>query len=124
MAKIKETSSSKGGAKDSAKSSSSADKGGSAKSSGPSGGKSGDGGSKGGGKSGDGGSKGGGPRPDRNIFLGDDAGGLFKTAGGIGVVFLLASFGLGFAEGDDLKHFSYSYLVSFMWVLSIVLGAL
>jgi hypothetical protein len=113
MAKIKETSSSKGGAKDSAKSSSSADKGGSAKSSGPSGG-----------KSGDGGSKGGGPRPDRNIFLGDDAGGLFKTAGGIGVVFLLASFGLGFAEGDDLKHFSYSYLVSFMWVLSIVLGAL
>ena len=118
MAKIKETKSSKGGAKDGARSSSSAG--------GPAAGaKSAAGGAgKGGGKAGGGGSTGGGPRPDRNIFLGDDAGKLFKTAGGVGVVFLAISFALGFGEGDDLKHFSYSYLVSFMWVLSIALGAL
>jgi hypothetical protein len=82
---------------------------------------SGKGGDGGGGKSGGGG---GAPAHDRNIFLGEEAGKLMRVAGGIGVAALAVSVVLGFNAGDDLRRFSFSYLVSFMWMLAICLGAL
>ncbi len=46
------------------------------------------------------------------------------TAGTVGAVSLAAAAGLGVAAGDGLRHFSFSYLVSFAYFLSISLGAL
>lgn len=46
---------------------------------------------------------------------------LFVSASIVGVLGLLASAGLGFA---DFKRFQYSYLVAFMWTLSIALGGI
>ncbi|MFH1845131.1 MAG: quinol:cytochrome C oxidoreductase [bacterium] len=50
-----------------------------------------------------------------------------RLAGGaavVGVVGLAASIWLGLAEGDGLRHWGFSYLVSFAFWLSISLGAL
>ncbi|MFH1842226.1 MAG: quinol:cytochrome C oxidoreductase, partial [bacterium] len=50
-----------------------------------------------------------------------------RLAGGaavVGVVGLAASVWLGLAEGDGLRHWGFSYLVSFAFWLSISLGAL
>jgi hypothetical protein len=109
MAKIKET-----GKKASEKSSSS---GGSGKSGGS-------GGSGGPGKGGGSSSAGAAAAGDANIRLGDEADKLMKTAGAVGVVFLLASFAIGFSKGDNLENFLFSYLVAFMWILAICLGGL
>jgi hypothetical protein len=118
MAKIKETSKSKGSEKSSSSSS-----GGSAKTSGGSGGGSGKGGGSGSG-SGKGGGSGAAAAGDANIRLGDDADKLMKTAGAVGVVFLGASIVLGMGKGDNLEAFLHSYLVAFMWILAICLGGL
>ncbi len=61
---------------------------------------------------------------DDNIRLGDDAGKVFKIAGGIGVLFLLISFTLGYTAHDKYKQFLHSYLLAYIFVLSITLGML
>jgi hypothetical protein len=63
-------------------------------------------------------------RFDDNIRLDDLADKVSKTAGGIGAVFLLISIALGYMRHDDLKQFSHSYLVAYVFVLSITLGML
>jgi len=59
-----------------------------------------------------------------NIKLGPEGDYVMKLAGGIGLGFLVVSIGLGAAASDGFKQFFHSYLVAFMWGLSIVLGAL
>ncbi len=49
---------------------------------------------------------------------------VFKIAGAVGVVALLASLGLGVSAGDDLAQFSFSYLVAYAFVLALGLGCL
>lgn len=61
---------------------------------------------------------------DDSIKLGPEGDYVMKLAGGIGLGFLVVSVGLGAAAGDQFKQFFHSYLVAFMWGLSIVLGAL
>lgn len=46
------------------------------------------------------------------------------VAGAVGIVALAAAAGLGMAAGDGLRHFLFSYLVSFAYFLSVSLGAL
>lgn len=58
---------------------------------------------------------------DPNLRLGEDAGSLFRISGTLGVIGIAVSLLLGMA---DFKRFSHSYLVSFMWALSIGIGAL
>ncbi len=58
---------------------------------------------------------------DANIRVEAEAGSLFKVAGTVGIVGLAFSLVLGYG---DWKQFSHSYLVSFMWALSIGVGAL
>jgi hypothetical protein len=58
---------------------------------------------------------------DPNIRLDEDAGPLFRIAGTLGVIGLAVSLLLGMG---NFKQFSHSYLVSFMWALSIGIGAL
>ena len=61
---------------------------------------------------------------DEHTTLGDLGPRVFRIAAAVGVIFLVVSFLLGRAEGDGLRHFSFSYLVSFAFFLSISLGAL
>ena len=49
---------------------------------------------------------------------------VFTVSALVGVIGLAATFGLGFSQGDGLKHFGYSYLTNFAFFLSISLGAL
>lgn len=49
---------------------------------------------------------------------------VFTISAAVGVVGLLATIGLGMAEGDGLKHFGFAYLTNFAFFLSISLGAL
>jgi len=49
---------------------------------------------------------------------------VFAVSALIGVVGLAATVGLGVAEGDGLRHFSYSYLTNFAFFLAVSLGAL
>jgi hypothetical protein len=58
---------------------------------------------------------------DANIRLDEDGGSLFRTAGTLGVVGIGVSLLLG---AGNFKQFSHSYLVSYMWALSIGFGAL
>ncbi|MBK7579204.1 MAG: quinol:cytochrome C oxidoreductase [Myxococcales bacterium] len=48
---------------------------------------------------------------------------VMQTAGGVGVLALAVSAGLGFAGGQKTE-FMHAYLVAFAWILSIGLGAL
>jgi hypothetical protein len=57
-----------------------------------------------------------------NVRLGETADGLFKGFGTLGVIALLAALFWGFS--GDRKAFLHAYLVAFMWVLAIGLGAL
>jgi hypothetical protein len=67
-------------------------------------------------------SKGTGRAPgDPNIRLDEDAGPLFRLAGTIGAIGIALSLLIGMS---NFKQFSHSYLVSFMWALSIGVGAL
>ncbi|HMJ14006.1 MAG TPA: hypothetical protein VK524_21460, partial [Polyangiaceae bacterium] len=66
-------------------------------------------------------SSGGKSAEDANIRIEEDAGALFRLAGTIGILGLASSLLLGYG---NFKQFSHSYLVSFMWVLSIAVGAL
>ena len=59
-----------------------------------------------------------------SIRLGPEGDYVMKLAGGMGLGFLVVSVGLGAAAGDHFKQFFHSYLVAFMWGLSIVLGSL
>ncbi len=59
-----------------------------------------------------------------SIKLGPEGEHLMKLAGGIGLGALVVSVGLGASAGDGFKQFFFSYLVAFMWGLSIALGAL
>jgi len=59
-----------------------------------------------------------------SVKLGPEGDYVMKLAGGIGLGFLVVSIGLGAAASDGFKQFFHSYLVAFMWGLSIVLGAL
>ncbi len=61
------------------------------------------------------------PTADK-ILLGDHAQKLFVKAGTVGVIALALSLLLGFT--GDTRQFMHSYLVAFMWTLSIALGAL
>ncbi|MCC6214974.1 MAG: quinol:cytochrome C oxidoreductase [Polyangiaceae bacterium] len=47
-----------------------------------------------------------------------------QIAGGVGVVGVLATIGLGVSAGDDLRSFSFAYLTAYVYGLSIALGAL
>ncbi|MCP4549808.1 MAG: quinol:cytochrome C oxidoreductase [bacterium] len=49
---------------------------------------------------------------------------VFNACLVIGLIGLAAALGLGLAEGDNLRHFGFSYLVNFAFFLSISLGAL
>src|SRR6056297_2261063 len=49
---------------------------------------------------------------------------LFRLGLVVGVLALAGSLALGLSEGDHLRHFSFSWLVSFAFFLSISLGAL
>jgi hypothetical protein len=62
--------------------------------------------------------------PDDNVRVDDLAPRVFKPAAGIGGALVLLSFILGYAQGDHYAQFQHSYLVAFMYVLSIGLGAL
>ena len=62
--------------------------------------------------------------PDDNVRVDDLAPLVFKPAAVIGGVLILLSFVLGYAQGDHYAQFQHSYLVAFMYVLSIGLGAL
>jgi hypothetical protein len=61
---------------------------------------------------------------DTKTTLGGFGQRVFLISGLIGVAGLIASFALGYAKGDDLEHFAFSYLVGFAFFLSISLGAL
>ncbi len=49
---------------------------------------------------------------------------VFAVSAAIGVIGLGATFALGAAAGDGMRHFGYSYLISYAFILSISLGAL
>ncbi len=49
---------------------------------------------------------------------------MFAVSGLIGLVGLAVAVGLGLAEGDGLKHFGFTYLISYAFFLSISLGAM
>jgi hypothetical protein len=59
-----------------------------------------------------------------DIGSGGVADSVLKVAGGIGVVALVASLGLGVSADDHLEQFSFSYLTAFMFVLALGLGCL
>lgn len=61
---------------------------------------------------------------DDNIRLDDLAPKVFRIAGVIGVAALGVAGVLGASAGDQLNQFLHSYLVAYMWALSIGLGAL
>jgi len=56
--------------------------------------------------------------------MGPLGGRLALGAGVAGVVALAAAVALGLARGDGLRHFSFSYLISYAFFLSVTLGAL
>ena len=64
-----------------------------------------------------------GPAGD-NIRLAEVGQALFIKAAGVGVVALGISAFLGMNENDGWKRFSHSYLVAFVWVMTIGAGAL
>lgn len=49
---------------------------------------------------------------------------VVAVSGAVGVLGLAATFLLGNAEGDGLRHFGFTYLTSYAFILSISLGAL
>ena len=59
-----------------------------------------------------------------NIRLAEVGQALFVKAAGVGVVALGISAFLGAAEKDGWNRFSHSYLVAFVWVMTIGAGAL
>jgi hypothetical protein len=59
-----------------------------------------------------------------NIRLADVGQSLFVKAAGVGVVALGISAFLGAGENDGWNRFSHSYLVAFVWVMTIGAGAL
>src|SRR5258708_4661622 len=59
-----------------------------------------------------------------NIRLADVGQSLFVKAGAVGVVALAISAFLGAGENDGWNRFSHSYLVAFVWVMTIGAGAL
>ncbi len=59
-----------------------------------------------------------------NIRLAEVGQALFVKAAGVGVVALAISAFLGAAEHDGWSRFSHSYLVAFVWVMTIGAGAL
>ncbi|MCP4573602.1 MAG: quinol:cytochrome C oxidoreductase [bacterium] len=61
---------------------------------------------------------------DTKTTLDGLGGKVFAVSAAVGVIGLVVSIGLGLAEGDDLRHFGYSYLVNFAFFLAIALGAL
>lgn len=61
---------------------------------------------------------------DDNVRFDDLAPRIYKPALGVGGGLLLLAFVLGYAQGDGYAQFQHSYLVAFMFVLSIALGAL
>src|SRR6185295_2778198 len=64
-----------------------------------------------------------GPAGD-NIRLAEVGQALFVKAAGVGVVALAISAFLGMHENDGWSRFSHSYLVAFVWVMTIGAGAL
>jgi membrane-associated protease RseP (regulator of RpoE activity) len=56
--------------------------------------------------------------------MGGLGGRVFAASGVIGVLGLAAAIALGMAEGDGLRHFGFTYLVSYAFFLSISLGAM
>lgn len=62
--------------------------------------------------------------PDEKITMGTAASRLKKVGFGLGVVGLGAGLALGASAGDGWRRFQHSYLLNFMFVLSIGLGAL
>jgi hypothetical protein len=61
---------------------------------------------------------------DTKTTLDGLGGRVFAVSAVVGIAGLAATFGLGMAEGDGLKHFGYSYLTNFAFFLAISLGAL
>jgi hypothetical protein len=61
---------------------------------------------------------------DTSIEMGPLSARISRSALAVGVVALLAALALGWAQGDHLRHFSFSWLVNFAYFLSISLGAL
>ncbi len=61
---------------------------------------------------------------DTNISLDGLGGRVFAVSAAVGVIGLAVTFALGAAAGDGMRHFGYSYLVGFTYILSISLGAL
>ena len=49
---------------------------------------------------------------------------VFTVAAAVGLIGIAATVGLGLAQGDNLRHFGFTYLVNFAFFLSISLGAL
>lgn len=62
-------------------------------------------------------------RQDR-LDLGPRAWGIFAGAGAAGCVGLLLAIVLGYAQDDNFRRFSFSYLTAFAYFLSIALGCL
>lgn len=62
--------------------------------------------------------------PQDNFSFEAAGGKLVKIAGGVGVVGLGASLGLGFTAGDGLRQFLHSYMLAFLFFMTIALGAL
>ncbi len=61
---------------------------------------------------------------DTRTTLDGLGGRVFAVSAAVGVIGLAATVVLGLAEGDDLRHFGYSYLVNFAFFLAVSLGAL
>jgi len=61
---------------------------------------------------------------DTKTTLDGLGGKVFAVSAAVGVIGLLATVGLGLAQGDDLRHFGFTYLVNYAFFLSISLGAL
>ena len=70
------------------------------------------------------GSSGGNDSAGDNVRLAEVGQALFVKAAGVGVLALVVSAVLGAAEHDDWRRFSHSYLVAFVWVVTIGAGAL
>ncbi|HEY5375326.1 MAG TPA: hypothetical protein VIK01_16715 [Polyangiaceae bacterium] len=70
------------------------------------------------------GSSGGDEPAGDNVRLADVGQSLFVKAVGVGVLALFISAVLGAGEHDDWRRFSHSYLVAFVWVVTIGAGAL
>jgi hypothetical protein len=58
------------------------------------------------------------------LMLGDSGQGIYTAGLAAGVIGLLATVILGIIAGDGFKHFLYSYLVAYIFGLSIALGGL